>query len=209
MIAKLFKNIDSFIFEQVLKAKTSPALSKVQESFNELDDHIQKIIKGILIAASLLLPFIICFILFIANFSSKSEILLLKESLERINHFNASKAKLNRSGLKFLAPRAITSQSDFTNRITMAASSAGVDLANIQTNDYNAETLSGEIQKSIINIKFQSLSSEQIFSMLQSLSEAHYIKYQNIEIKKNDEKNLLEGLITLNHFSKMQNNEDN
>lgn len=209
MIANLFRKIDGFVFEQMLKVKTTQGYSKIQELFNDLEDHLQQRLKAAMIALCVIVPLIVVVILFIGVKSSEDNVAMYKESLERVRHYTESRTNLNRSGVKFLAKTTITSQSDFTNRITLAANAAGVDLANIEANDFATETLPGDIQKNIIAIKFNKLSSNQFFSMIISLAEEQYIKFENIEIKRNKETSLIQGLVTLNHFSKAPIDESN
>lgn len=208
MIANLFQKIDGFLFEQMLKLKTSPAFSKVQETFNELDDHIQRIIKYILIALAAFLPLVIALVFFISVKSSESQIDKLKESLQRVDHYLDSRRKLRSTGGRFLAPNPINSQSQFVDRIGLAVNTHNIDLANIQANDFSSEVIPGDIVKSIIAIKFKQLSSDQLFGMLLTLSTSYFVKFENIEITRSKENNLLEGIVSLNHFSKAAQNDN-
>lgn len=203
----LFQKLDHVIFDLMLKVKTSAGYSKVQEAFNDLEDNAQLAIKYILIAICGVSPLIVVLVLFINVKGSQDNVRQFKEVLERVQHYGQARKNITNSTTRILARTPITSQADFTNRITLAANSAGVDLANIQANDFASETLPGNVQKSIIAIKFSKLSSDQLFTMLLSLAQAQNIKFENIEIKRNDQENLIQGLVTLNHFSKAANDE--
>jgi hypothetical protein len=203
MRKKVFESIDSALFTQIDRFKKTPEYNKFIENFNLLDESVQSFLKLSILLVVTLIPLSFFFVLYLGNLSLRKEI-LLKNQVISLSQQIASKSNLiENESRKILSRTNVDSQSAITQKLTQSTAAVGVELAKLQISNFESNELSGNIIQSQANIKFNALSNEQLFGLIQNLVSTDKMRIESLTVQKNSETQLLEGIFTAIYFSKM------
>lgn len=198
--------LDNFIFQKVEDLRATKEFQKVLDAYSNLDEKPQEVVKALMAASLVLIPFLVITIFFSMNSSLQGEIDDKKELLELSQGIIREKSTVSSAQRQFVGPTPVSSQGDMQNLISSAISLAGIDASKVSVSNFQPGGQAGMVSQSMIDMKFQDLTNDQLFSFLTNLSQRSKVLFDEISVKKNTESKLLEGIATLVYLSKENEN---
>lgn len=198
----IFKNLDQFLFSKLEKLQDHPEYQKINDAYAAAEERIQEVVKALLAISIIAIPLLVISFFSMSN-SSLRENLKLKEEIISMSHEYIQEQALIRSAeSSILGRKTVLDQGELQTKITSVVNSSGVDSANIQVSNFEANDLKGNIIEARMNLKYTSLSNDNLFNLLSGLVNREKIKIDTLVINKNQATNLLDGLLTIYYFSK-------
>lgn len=199
----IMKAIDSAIFSKIDELEGSIQYQKVADSYSTLEEREQDLIKGFMGILLIIIPLIIIYVFSSINDNALEELQLKKEMISFANEIIDKKQKVKIEAGKVLGQQMIDSQSQIEQKIIGHMNRIGVDTSKLQVKNFEANDLSGNILEAKIDVKFDQLTNDQIFSAISFLVDQDKMKIDNLNIKKNTTSNMLDGVFTVLYYSKI------
>jgi len=205
-IFDLMKTIDQFLFENIEKLKVYDQFQEFVENFNNWEEKHQEIFKGVLLGSIFVIPGFILLIFFMINGSSQSKLDTKYEILKVASKITSQKNEVIKLSTKYLGSP-ISTKTMLDTQIKGSLGSINIDSTKVTLTSFDNIDEDG-LNKITSDIKFKDLSSQNLFGFLRLLTITKKMRIEEIDIKKNTTTNLLEGLITIFHYSKLNDSED-
>lgn len=199
----LMKKIDSVLFSKIDELESSDGYQKVADAYSTLEESHQDLIKLFMAIILFVAPLTIFFIFSSINDNSKKMLKLKEEIISFSNEIISKKQKVKIEAKKILGRDIIDSQSQLEQKIINNMNRIGIDTSKLQVNNFEINDLNGNIIEAKIDVKFSDLTNDQIFSAISYLVGTDKMKIDNLNIKKNTSTNLLDGVFTTLHYSKV------
>lgn len=195
----IMKPIDKFLVENIEKLTITAEYQKLLDTYNSWEDRLQNAFKGILIFLSFAIPLLIVFIFYLLNSSAKTRLETTEQIIETGNSIISTSSQVRSISNKFFG-KPISSKANFERELANSLPSQGIDSEKILIGEFSLEEIDG-INELRSDLKFSKLSSENFYGLLNILSLRLKMKVQEIIVKKNEQSNLLEGTLTILHYS--------
>lgn len=199
----LMKKIDNVLFSKIDELESSDGYQKVADTYSTLEESHQDLIKLFMAIILFVAPLTIFFIFSSINDNSKKMLKLKEEIISFSNEIISKKQKVKIEAKKILGRDIIDSQSQLEQKIINNMNRIGIDTSKLQVNNFEINDLNGNIIEAKIDVKFSDLTNDQIFSAISYLVGTDKMKIENLNIKKNTSTNLLDGVFTTLHYSKV------
>lgn len=196
----IMKSLDQFVFDQVSNLKETPSLQKLFEKYNILEEPEQKKVNFALMAFSLIVPFSFIFMFFLFLNSSKNELQLKEEIIQKASEIIAKKKQMD-IYTRSVFGNELNSEASFKNKVTTLLSNQGIDTSKVQITDFLSTDNYG-ITNANAKLVFNALSDKSLFKIIKALFVIEKFKVESINISKNKENNLLDGNFNISYFSK-------
>ena len=204
----LLKKFDIYLFQKLDEVKNNPNYSKSVEFYSNLDEDQQRIAKWTLLSMTALLPMVLVLIFWIQNSSLHADLESRIELVDTMQEIVTQNSESGGLSLGLAASSPITSESDMQTRISTALSRSSVDLSKIRISNFSTENVSDSLVKAESDLKFDGLSTEQLMSLFTYMIQTEKFKISSVEISRNPQTNLLEGLFHGIHFGQVLIQED-
>lgn len=198
---RILERLDNKVLNLTSKIKMSPEYLKIQDQFGNLDDQTQNTIKMLLPFVVMGLPLLISFLLWKNNTSLREEVVLKKNIIAKAHEIINTKSSLMGVEPRVLGNPAIDRVDQFQQRIVGAMSSISIDSSKLQFSNFNSTPLSGDLLEAKIDLKFQSISNDELFGIINAFNR-NKMRIDSFQVRKSQESNLLEGLFSLIYISK-------
>lgn len=195
----IMKPIDKAIIENVEKITATNEYQKMLDTYNSWDDKIQSAFKGGLIFLVVFIPLVLILIFVSINSAAKERLKIVEDIIATGNSIISSSAEVRSISNRYFG-RPISSKSAFERELVNSLPSEGIDSAKILIGDFTVDEIDG-VNELRAELKFSELSSENLFGLFNILALRQKMKMEEISIKKNSETNLLEGTVSVLHFS--------
>ncbi len=199
---EIMKPIDSFIFSKLDELSNLPEFQKITDAYSNLEDSVQEIIKATLMALIIALPILFIIIFSSLNSSAKKELDMKDEIIMTANEFIQKHSLIASEERKILANNFVDSQNALKSQISNTLAMISVDSTKVQVNNFDSEELDGLITKAKADLSFRGLTDQELFAAVNSLVSKLKIRIDEISIKKNETKNVLDGIMTIHYYSK-------
>lgn len=197
----LFAHIDQFLFKLVEQLRQKKEYQDVETSFSHLDHEIKEWIKRLLAVTIFVSPLVVVSLLNNFNNRLKEDINHKKQLIQYANDIIVNTNQAKRARRMAIAKGPINNEMDLINTITQALSSSAIDTSKIKTSNYERENLDGNIVFSQIDLKFDNLSAQEMYSMLTALATRAKLSIEKIAIKKDEKKKMIFGQMALHHYA--------
>lgn len=195
----IMKPVDRFIIENIDKVVATNEYQKMIETYNSWEDKFQSAFKGFLLFLIVVIPAGLVIIFWSMNSSSKSNLLIAEKIIATGNSIISTSSQVRSISNKYFG-RPISTKSNFERELANSLPAKGIDSSKILIGDFDLDEVDG-VNELRAELKFSELSSQNIFSLLNILTVQQKMKIDEINIKKNIKSNLLEGTLTIIHFS--------
>lgn len=203
---ELSKKIDTFVFEKIDELQNQPEYQKIADSYSNLDENIQELIKTGLMALITVIPLIIFLYILNSNSSLKKEFTTKENVINVANELIQKKSIITNKERKILGTSFINSESALKNKITSLFSMSSIDTTKIKINNFNSEELDDFITKVKSDIKFRDITSQELYAMLNTMTARGKMRVEEVSIRKSSSDNLLDGMLTIHYYSKEMTN---
>lgn len=200
----LLKRLDTYIFQQLDEFRKTPGFAKIHEFYGGLEDEHQKVFKWVLLLSTFLIPFFLVLIMGLQNYSLSNEVDTRIALVERMQQIITQNSEVGGLSGQIAAPTAFNSQDELNSRLSSALASSGVDLAKIRVNNFSTESVSALLTRSEADFKFDGISTDQLMGVLTTLLQRERFRISAVQIKRNNDTNLLEGSFHGVHFGETQ-----
>lgn len=197
----LFRKIDQAVFERIDKFKQTPNYNSIQDFYNALEEDQQKLFKGLVILSIFLLPLLGLSIVSIQNSGYKDDLSLRTNIVSKANEIIGQSQGLQEIAPEVFSANPIDSQSMMTSRLSGLLSSVGVDLSKIQVSGFISESISSSVMKAEANFAFNNLSNDEMVNLFTAMTSREKFRISSVEIKRNNNTNLLQGQFHAIHYS--------
>lgn len=204
----ILKKIDTAAFEQIAKFKLSPTYNSLQDFYSGLDEEQQKVFKAFMLLLVFLLPTLLIGIVWFQNNSLKVELETKQALISKGNEYIGQKNQLRIVTPKLISSNPIDGESMMTTRISNIFSTSGIDLSKVQVSNYKGELFGATVFKSEADFKFQNLSTDELVNVFSTMIQKEKFRIENLEITRNPDSNLLQGVFRAVHFGVSQSLED-
>lgn len=199
---KIMEKLDQFLFSKLDELYNKAEFTRILDEYAALDENVQEIIKNVLAAITILIPFLIIVFLTSLNGSIKSDLSNRVETLTLAQEIISANSQVKKVKSKYIASTAINSQAEFQAKISQIASSNSIDSAKLSLANFESIPQEAMSLEARIEVKFEQFSNKEIFTFMSELESKHKIKIEEISIIKDESNNLLKGTLQLVHFGK-------
>jgi hypothetical protein len=199
---QIMKTIDTFIFVKLDELSTLSEFQKITEAYSGLEENIQEIVKALLMAIIVLIPLVFVFIFSSMNSSIKKELETKDKIIHNANELIQKKSLLSKEERNILATNFVDTQSALQGKISNTLSMISVDSTKVNINNFDTEELEGLITKVKADLSFKGFTDQELFAMVNSMVSKLKIRIDEISIKKNETRNILDGIMTVHYYSK-------
>ncbi len=204
----LFKKIDRAVFERIDKFKLTPGYNNIQDFYNGLEEEQQKVFKAAVVVLIFFIPSVFLGLVWWQNASLKADMGTRIALISKANEIIGQRQGLQEISPNILSDNPIDGQSMMSSRLSNLLSSMAVDLSKIQVNNYNGELTSGTIQRAEADFQFSNLSTDELMNIFTTMIQREKFRIQSVDIKRNNDTNLLQGQFHAIHFGNAQNIEE-
>lgn len=204
----LFRRIDQAIFDRIDKFKQTPNYNPIQDFYNGLEEEQQKLFKGIIILSIFLLPIMGLGFITWQNNSFKDDLVMRTSIVSKANEIIGQSQGLQEITPQVFSMSPIDSASMMTSRLSTLLSSMAIDLAKIQVNDFTSDSISSNVMKAEANFVFSNLSTEELANIFTSMISREKFRISSVEVKRNNDTNMLQGKFHAIHYSSFTPNAD-
>jgi hypothetical protein len=201
----LFKKIDLAIFERIDKFKLTPGYNSLQDFYNGLEEEQQKVFKALIIFLIFLLPSIVLTLIWWQNVSLKKDIDTRIALISKANEIIGQRQGLLDISPRILSDSPVDGQSMMSSRLSNLLTAIGIDLSKLQVSNYNGELTAGTIQRAEADFQFSNLSTDELMNIFINMIQREKFRIQSVDIKRNNDTNLLQGQFRAVHFGNAQN----
>ena len=187
----LMQMIDRQIESLAERIKEHSSYQDFLENYSNFEEWQQDLIKYAMLALALLLPLLICSIFMGLYFSAKSELEIYQKIINTSNQI----IQLDKS---FKSYNRIVGRSPITNTNILEGKlgQLGVDRSKLKLQPESFNYIE-DTASTVAIIEFNELSSEELYSLLKRMTINQKMKLQEINIKKSEESNLLQGYVDI------------
>ena len=197
----IMKKIDDLLFQNIEKLRLYDQFLDFTESYSNWEEKTQEIFKAILLGAVILIPTLIVFIFLMMNNSAHNDLEVKEDILKIASKISSQKTVITTLNSKYLSSP-ITSQSMLETQIKNGLPAMNIDTSKITVSNFETAEDDG-LSKASADVRFKDLSSQNLFGFLRIITISKKMRIEEVDIKKNKQTNLLEGLITVFHYSKL------
>lgn len=198
------KKIDSLIFKEIAKLENSESYQKVSDLYSSFEDNVQKIVKSCIMLAVIVVPLLLVLLFKFSNNSLNDELNLKKDLIISANTLIKSKNEIKRVSRVQIGKQFVESSEEIKKNVLGMLNLAGVDSSKVKISNIDITPEASLITKVKADVKFDGMSNNDIFSFLTNLTSKLKIRIDEISLKKNDSTKLLDGVFTMNYFSKAE-----
>lgn len=203
----LFKKADKAVFDRIDKFKLTPGYNNIQDFYNGLEEEQQKVFKAGVILSLFLVPTILLGLIAWQNNTLKKDLEIRTSLISKSNEIIGQKQSLRDVSPSIVSDSPIDGESMMTSRLSNLLSSVSVDLSKIQVKDYSGALTSGSIMRAEADFQFTNLSTDEIMNVFTAMIQREKFRIQSVEIKRNSDTNLLQGVFHAVHFGNAQTTE--
>ncbi|MBY0518014.1 MAG: hypothetical protein K2P81_13985 [Bacteriovoracaceae bacterium] len=200
----LIKRFDLFVFTKIDEFRKTPNYSKLVNLYGQLEDEQQKVAKIALLAATFILPFLMVVAMFIGNMTVESDLANRTALVERMQQIIAQNGDIGGLANSLASPTPLNNEGELNGRISSALSSAGVDLSKMRISNFSTNNISPTLSKAEADFKFTGLTTEQLMNIFSTLLQRERFRIASVQIKRNDQTNVLEGQFHGVHYGEIQ-----
>jgi hypothetical protein len=197
----LLRRIDRSIFNRIDLFKRSPEYNKIQDSYNNLDEEKQRVVKLSFFGILVILPIIFIATFWWSNHKLSEDLAKRQKLVSQIQEYIAQNQVMDEVGGKYLSGSSINSQSDLTEKISSLITGTGIELNKIQVGKFEQDAISNTMSKTTANIEFQKLSTEQLMTLFINMIQREKFKVSSVKIVRDDQSKLLEGSFNVVHLA--------
>jgi hypothetical protein len=199
---QIMKTIDTFIFLKLDELSNLSEFQKLTETYSNLEESIQELVKVVLMAIIILIPLLFIFLFFSFNSSAKKELETKDQIITTANELIQKKSLINTEERKILATNFVDTQNALQSQISNTLSMISVDSTKVNINNFDTEELEGLITKVKADLAFKGFTDQELFAMVNSMVSKLKVRIDEISIKKNETRNILDGIMTVHYYSK-------
>lgn len=199
---EIFKKIDAFVFQKIDELQSHPDYQKVADTYSNLEENIQELVKAALMILLTIIPLIIFLVFLSSNSSLKHDFAIKEQIIHEANELIQKKAIMTSEERKILGSGYINGEGALKNKITSLLSMSSIDTSKIKINNFDSQELDGFITKVKSDIGFRDLSSQEIFAIFNSVTARGKMRVDEVSIRKSSNDNLLDGMLTVIYYSK-------
>lgn len=196
----IFIKIDEFIFQKLDLLKAEGIFQKGSDLTANLDENQQKIAAQVAAFGFILLPFVVVLGMWWGNNNAKKGLEVKKQIIEQIALYDGNKTTLNNVAGSYLSPSPISGQDDLDNKVRNIAAGSGIDQAKVSVVQFNQIGQSSNVTKIEADLSFRGFGTNDFSSFMRGLVEQERFKISKVSLTKNNETNLLEGVISVLHL---------
>jgi hypothetical protein len=196
------KTIDTFIFLKLDELSNLSEFQKLTEAYSNLEESIQELVKAILMAIIVLIPLLFIFLFSSINSSAKKELETKDQIITTANELIQKQSLINTEERKILAANFVDTQNALQSQISNTLSMISVDSTKVNINNFDTEELEGLITKVKADLAFKGFTDQELFAMVNSMVSKLKVRIDEISIKKNETRNILDGIMTVHYYSK-------
>ena len=179
-----YRHIDEFLFKRIDKFKDSSYYLKYVEELSKFDESIQRKINQTLGYLLFSLPFLIIFILFLNNLSTKNDLSTKRDIIQLANEVQYSKDRLNAIGKNIISQFKINKMEDLQNRLQVILEEKQINLNDVQVDNFSITSPISGISQVQADIIFQNFSSNDLSSFLTGIMVESNGKISSVNINK-------------------------
>ena len=199
---QIMKTIDTFIFLKLDELSNLSEFQKLTETYSNLEESIQELVKVVLMAIIVLIPLLFIFLFSSFNSSAKKELETKDQIITTANELIQKKSLINTEERKILATNFVDTQNALQSQISNTLSMISVDSTKVNINNFDTEELEGLITKVKADLAFKGFTDQELFAMVNSMVSKLKVRIDEISIKKNETRNILDGIMTVHYYSK-------
>ena len=199
---QIMKTIDTFIFFKLDELSNLSEFQKLTEAYSNLEESIQELVKVVLMAIIVLIPLLFIFLFSSFNSSAKKELETKDQIITTANELIQKQSLINTEERKILAANFVDTQNALQSQISNTLSMISVDSTKVNINNFDTEELEGLITKVKADLAFKGFTDQELFAMVNSMVSKLKVRIDEISIKKNETRNILDGIMTVHYYSK-------
>lgn len=200
----LFKRMDQALFTQVDEFKKTPAYAGLVEFYAGLEDEKQKLLKWVLLAATVLVPLILFAVLWLQNSRLDAELNARIALVARMQQIITQNSEVGGLASRIAAPSAYTSEDDLTGRVSGALNASGIEISKVRISGFTSDAVSPLLTRAEADFKFEGLTTDQMVGMFTMLLQRERFRISSVQIQRNAGSNLLDGTFHAVHFGETQ-----
>jgi hypothetical protein len=135
------------------------------------------------------------------NGNYKEDLALRRNLISKANEIIGQSQSLQEITPQVFSGNPIDSESMMTSRLSSLLSSVGVDLSKIQVSDFSSDTISSNVLKSEAKFAFTNVSTDELVNIISAMMQREKFRVSSIEVKRNNDSNLLGGSFQAIHYS--------
>jgi hypothetical protein len=199
----LFKMMDESIFQQMERLKSSEVAVQYNQVIQQTTPEVQKLINHSINIVLLIIPISIVSMMGLGNIGLRSEVNTKIEILELINTYSQKQVEVDSQSSLVVSPRIFTKQSDLENNLKQTYSQADIDATKMAIQNFKQDSALKPLLKTEASLAFQSLTMNNLSSLLLALLKDYKMKIAAIDIKLEKIDSTLSGSLSIIHYSKI------
>jgi len=195
LINTLFQKIDQFVFIQLDNLKSTTTFIKAAEPLALIDDEQRNILNQTATIFLIFVPVIIISYLFLSNWSLKREIAHKQQVISLAHETLDKQRQISDVSRTFISRSSISSKTGLEQSIKSSATSAGINLGNINLVGYEKSNFGKDFFKVDATMTFAKTSTQQLTQLLGSLTMMLKAKISSLKVNKDANKSFINGSI--------------
>lgn len=197
-----FIKIDQFIFARLDQLKNEASFQKLNELLLNLNDEQQKLFAQLLVFTLILIPYLFSITMWWSNSVIKKRIETKNQIIEQIAYLSGNKDTLNNISSRYLSTSAMLNKEDLENRIVNIASRHQIGANKLEVQNFNVLGSTSSMSKIEAKINFHDFGTNDFSNFTREIIDIERFKIVAIDLKKNNESNLLQGTYEIRHIGR-------
>src|SRR5690554_5196666 len=157
----IMKSLDKTLFQKLDELRNHREVQKALDAYAALDEKPQELVKILMAAALILVPFMTISIFYGMNSSLKGDLEAKKDLLNMSQDIIAKRSTVEQAKGAHLGATPARTMNEMQNLISRAIAMAGIDSSKISVSNFDHIEQEGLISQSLIDLKFTGLSNDE------------------------------------------------
>jgi hypothetical protein len=201
-LQSIFKPVDELMFKFIDEIFALSFVRKLSEDLQTLPEDQQKIINQSLTFLILLVPFLIVFVLYLGNRDIRKTVDYKEQVLTMAQENQARRNELQFYGQGLLSGTDIPDQTAFQSLVNDIVRSRSLNPSNVNLTHFEQSAAGTSLVQSTAGLSFSELTTQDLTNLMLDLVSRHRVRFQALEIEKNQASKFLQGSFELLHFSR-------
>ncbi len=194
------KTLDEEVLKQIEELRTHAKFQNISDTYNQLEEIQQTIIKSIMMVLSIGLPSLLVIISYMLYSGAVNELNTTEKIIHSASRIIGQVGDLNSQSAQVFGNE-ISTEGQLKTKLNMLLNMVGVDGNKVKVSDFTPIETSG-ISEATATIQVQNFSSKDFYQFVQRLFVTDKFKLRSFHIEKNPQNQLLAGSFDISHFSK-------
>ncbi len=197
-----FQRLDEKLFQLIDSIQENDIFSKLTESFEGLDEDINKLIVQAVGIFVIILPVLVVLSLYLRSNLLQDELVMKKKLITLTQNIIKEQNSLIATENSVFSNKIFDSEKDILDELQSVANTAGINISTFSASGFEQVSELGNIQRTNFSFTYKDTNLGDLMRIIERLELISKFKLVGTQIRKDPKTGTLSGILSFSHFSK-------